>query len=203
MTISYEHNNLSNLDSLEALDGFVPSVRNLSIGHNPLKEMASLKAITSLKTGLGNLRELVTVGTPVRESEIQKRGLEGYRTCVDSIVYMPTARAAILGLTCVPSACVRQTPELILPLPEYARRRADLWPDVRPRGRCDPDGAGPAAGDQDGQQQRDGCLPARAGLPDGDRPKCDRRRRDVRQRLPGKVRFPPHMTEVAWIQRWT
>lgn len=59
----------------------MPSVRNLSIANNPIKDMTGLKAITSLKTGLANLKELVSVGTPVRDNQIQNRGLDGYRTC--------------------------------------------------------------------------------------------------------------------------
>lgn len=84
ITISYEHNNLTNLDSLESLEAFVPSVRNLSISNNPIKDMTGLKAITSLKTGLANLKELLALNTPVRESQISTRGLEGYRTLVST-----------------------------------------------------------------------------------------------------------------------
>lgn len=80
VTVSYEHNRLINTDSLEALTQFVPTVRNFSIAHNPLPDLASIKTMTSLKTGLVNLQELITIGCPFREKVIEERGEEGYRT---------------------------------------------------------------------------------------------------------------------------
>ncbi|KAL7410415.1 hypothetical protein BDY24DRAFT_399683 [Mrakia frigida] len=80
ITISYENNKLTNTDSLEALTQFVPTVRNFSIANNPLTDLTSIKAMISLKTGLMNLHELITVGCPFRDKEIAERGEEGYRT---------------------------------------------------------------------------------------------------------------------------
>jgi len=80
VTISYENNKLVNTDSLEALTQFVPTVRNFSIANNPLTDLTSIKAMISLKTGLMNLHELITVGCPFRDKEIAERGEEGYRT---------------------------------------------------------------------------------------------------------------------------
>lgn len=79
ITISYENNNLQNLDSLEYLTTHVKTLRNFSIARNPLKELASIKTLVSLKTGLLELRELITTDTPFREKEIANKGIERYR----------------------------------------------------------------------------------------------------------------------------
>lgn len=80
VTISYERNKLVNTDSLDTLNQYVPTLRNFSIAHNPLETINSIKAMISLKTGLVNLQELITVGCPFRDKEIAERGEEGYRT---------------------------------------------------------------------------------------------------------------------------
>ncbi|CED84783.1 mRNA export factor TAP/MEX67 [Phaffia rhodozyma] len=84
VTVSYENNGLNSLESLEYMGQFLPSVRNLSISKNPLRDLQAVKSILSLKSGLDNLRELVTVDTPFRDKEITARGEEGYRTLMTS-----------------------------------------------------------------------------------------------------------------------
>ncbi|KXN86469.1 mRNA export factor mex67 [Leucoagaricus sp. SymC.cos] len=78
-TLSLANNNLNGLH-LTYLDRYLPKLRNLSLQGNPLKTWKDLDAIGAKKDKMKHLRELVLLGTPLRDMEYKNGRGDRYRS---------------------------------------------------------------------------------------------------------------------------
>ncbi|KAL1922051.1 uncharacterized protein VTP21DRAFT_10693 [Calcarisporiella thermophila] len=72
-TISLASNKLRNVQSISTIAQFLPQIKNLSLENNNISRYIDLEALSGNQK-LPNLRELVLLGNPLRQNEIQKSG---------------------------------------------------------------------------------------------------------------------------------
>ena len=82
-TISLANNNISAGTHLVPLSHYLPQIRNLSLQDNKIKSWRDVEYIAGTKTKkLSVLRELIFIGNPLRESEVNSNKPEQYKRYV-------------------------------------------------------------------------------------------------------------------------
>ncbi|PAV16685.1 NTF2 [Pyrrhoderma noxium] len=80
-TISLANNNISAGTHLVPLSHYLPQIRNLSLQDNKIKSWRDVEYIAGTKTKkLSVLRELIFIGNPLRESEVNSNKPEHYKS---------------------------------------------------------------------------------------------------------------------------
>jgi nuclear RNA export factor len=86
-TLSLANNNLDNGHLISSIGRYLPKLANLSLQGNKFERMRDLDFLTGRKTPssrLEKLRELILIGNPLRENEIQAGKLDYYRQYVSN-----------------------------------------------------------------------------------------------------------------------
>jgi nuclear RNA export factor len=78
-TISLANNDISSGQILLNIAHYLPRLANLSLENNKLRLFAELNYISGKKGKLTHLRELVLLGNPMRDIEVQQGNIEKYK----------------------------------------------------------------------------------------------------------------------------
>jgi nuclear RNA export factor len=78
-TVSLANNNIGSGLLLSSMAQYLPNLANLSLQNNNLRQWKDIDFISGRKSKLTKLRELVVIGNPLREVEIQNGRGEKYK----------------------------------------------------------------------------------------------------------------------------
>jgi nuclear RNA export factor len=81
-TISLANNNIGTGLILSSLGQYLPNLANLSLQNNNLRQWKDIDLISGRKSKLTKLRELILIGNPLRETEIQNGNGDKYKRLV-------------------------------------------------------------------------------------------------------------------------
>jgi nuclear RNA export factor len=80
-TVSLANNKFGSGSIISTLSHYLPDIANLSLQNNNLRTWKDIDYALGKKDRFNNLRELILIGNPVREIEIQNGRGDKYKRC--------------------------------------------------------------------------------------------------------------------------
>lgn len=75
---------------LSSLAHYLPNLKNLSLQGNGLKHWRDMDTLSGRKQKLQNLRELILIDNPLRDSELKQNRGDNYQRSVHYCGFFPT-----------------------------------------------------------------------------------------------------------------
>jgi nuclear RNA export factor len=81
-SISLANNKIKYLTHFSTINMYLPKLANLSLQNNSIDEFSELDKIAGRGTKVSLLREVILIGNPLREKEVQKGNMQHYSSLV-------------------------------------------------------------------------------------------------------------------------